>query len=54
MLVVLGTDRTGSCKSNYYTIMTTAAPDAITLMQYTKFIPRFSELNNRMQNLRLF
>ena len=30
-LVVIGTDCTGSCKSNYHTIMTTAAP---TLQEY--------------------
>ena len=27
MLVVIGTDCTGSCKSNYHTITTTTAPD---------------------------
>ena len=28
-LVVIGTDCTGSCKSNYHTIMTTTAPQFI-------------------------
>jgi hypothetical protein len=27
VLLVIGTDCIGSCKSNYYTIMTTTAPD---------------------------
>jgi hypothetical protein len=34
-LVVLGTDYTGSCKSNYHTITTTTAPALFWFLMYT-------------------
>jgi len=39
MLVVIGTDCTGSCKSNYHTIMTTMVPDNLQIIhEEDKFV----------------
>jgi len=37
-LVVIGTDCTGSCKSNYYTITTTSAPELVLLLNIFKIL----------------
>jgi hypothetical protein len=39
-LVVIGTDCTGSCKSNYYTIQTTTAP-----LSFRNYLVRAGEIS---------